>query len=54
MTAELAGAVALITVATCAAHVRTAADVGIRMAQFCAPSAENSETHRIYCRDDRG
>jgi hypothetical protein len=54
VTAGLAGAVVLIAVAACSAQVRKATDASIWVAQYCAPAAENSETHRIYCRDDRG
>jgi hypothetical protein len=53
-TARFAGVAALIAVAAWSVPSEAAADPGIWVAQYCAPAAENSETHRVYCRDDRG
>ena len=52
--AGLSGALAL-TAAICSfAQVQTPADMGNQVSQYCAPEEENSDTLKVYCRNEHG
>jgi hypothetical protein len=50
-TIGLAGALVLAAVVSAAVEVNAGARNGQLLAQYCAPQYDNSDLHRIYCRD---
>jgi hypothetical protein len=50
-TIGLAGALMLAAVISAAVEVNAGARDGQVLAQYCAPQHDNSDVHRVYCRD---
>ena len=50
----LVGAVALGAATGWSAKARTEAHAASRVAQYCVPPEENSDTIRVYCRNGHG